>query len=170
MKPIPQIQMQAAHEKLNQANVVFVDIRDPGSFQRAHIPGAIHLDDGNIQEFIQTQPHYECKIEKIPEVACHPDPEIEANVVEVKSVPADPKPTRPPAPPPVTAIKPSPHAAHAVHATPHVTKPTDPKPANPPHSHSTTATAETAPITASTARSKLASGRCEVIRARSSRR
>ena len=50
---IPQIQIHEAKSKLDQRECLFVDIRDPGSYQSAHIPGALHLHDGNVQEFIQ---------------------------------------------------------------------------------------------------------------------
>lgn len=50
---IPQIQIQDAKEKLDQKDCLFVDIRDPASYRQAHIPGAIHLHDGNVQEFLQ---------------------------------------------------------------------------------------------------------------------
>ena len=50
---IPQIQIHEAKQKLDQKESLFVDIRDPGSFRAAHIPGAIHLNDGNVQEFLQ---------------------------------------------------------------------------------------------------------------------
>ena len=50
---IPQIQIQEAKEKLDHKEATFVDIRDPGSYQAAHIPGALHLHDGNVQEFVQ---------------------------------------------------------------------------------------------------------------------
>jgi len=50
---IPQIQIHEAKKKLDENNCLFVDIRDPGSYQQAHIPGAIHLNDGNVQEFLQ---------------------------------------------------------------------------------------------------------------------
>ena len=33
---------------------MFVDIRDPGSYRAAHIPGAVHLHDGNVQQFIES--------------------------------------------------------------------------------------------------------------------
>jgi thiosulfate sulfurtransferase len=32
---------------------LFVDIRDPRSYLQGHIPGAIHLNDGNVQGFLQ---------------------------------------------------------------------------------------------------------------------
>ena len=50
---IPQIQIHEAKKKLDEQSCVFVDIRDPGSYGQAHIPGAIHLSDGNVQEFLQ---------------------------------------------------------------------------------------------------------------------
>ncbi len=50
---IPQIQIHEAKKKFDEKSSLFVDIRDPGSYQQAHIPGAIHLNDGNVQEFLQ---------------------------------------------------------------------------------------------------------------------
>ena len=50
---IPQIQIHDAKQKLDQKACLFVDIRDPGSYRAAHIPGAVHLHDGNIQEFLR---------------------------------------------------------------------------------------------------------------------
>ena len=51
---IPQIQIHDAKKKFDLKQCVFVDIRDPGSYGAAHIPGALHLHDGNVQEFVQT--------------------------------------------------------------------------------------------------------------------
>jgi thiosulfate sulfurtransferase len=50
---IPQIQIHEAKNKLDRKNCLFVDIRDPASYQAAHIPGAVHLHDGNVQDFVQ---------------------------------------------------------------------------------------------------------------------
>jgi len=50
---IPQIQIHDAKQKLDQKKSLFVDIRDPASYSQAHIPGAIHLHDSNVQEFVQ---------------------------------------------------------------------------------------------------------------------
>lgn len=50
---IPQIQIHEAKKKLDEKSSLFVDIRDPGSYRQAHIPGAIHLNDGNVQDFVQ---------------------------------------------------------------------------------------------------------------------
>jgi thiosulfate sulfurtransferase len=50
---IPQIQIHEAKNKLEQKSCLFVDIRDPASYEAAHIPGALRLHDGNVQEFLQ---------------------------------------------------------------------------------------------------------------------
>ncbi len=51
MDAIPEIEIHEAKDKLNRQDCVFVDIRDPTSYRAAHIPGAVHLHDGNVQEF-----------------------------------------------------------------------------------------------------------------------
>jgi thiosulfate sulfurtransferase len=50
---IPEIEVHEAKKKLDQKTSVFVDIRDAGSYESAHIPGAVHLHDANVQEFIE---------------------------------------------------------------------------------------------------------------------
>ena len=50
---IRQIHIHDAKQKLDEKKSVFVDIRDPNSYREAHIPGAVHLNDGNVQEFLQ---------------------------------------------------------------------------------------------------------------------
>jgi thiosulfate sulfurtransferase len=50
---IPQIQIHDAKRKLDEKACLFVDVRDPASYRAAHIPGAVLLHDGNVQEFIQ---------------------------------------------------------------------------------------------------------------------
>lgn len=50
---IPQIPVHQAKEQLDGKAGIFVDIRDPGSYQEGHIPGAIHLHEGNVQAFVQ---------------------------------------------------------------------------------------------------------------------
>jgi len=54
MNEIPQIQIFDAKQRLDQKDCLFIDVRDPGSYEAAHIPGAIHLHDGNVQEFIES--------------------------------------------------------------------------------------------------------------------
>ena len=51
---IPQIQVHEAKQKFDEKTCKFVDIRDPGSFRAGHIPGALHLHDGNVHEFIRS--------------------------------------------------------------------------------------------------------------------
>lgn len=51
---IPQIQIDEAKKKFDRQDCTFVDIRDPGSYRAARIPGAVHLHDGNVQEFIRS--------------------------------------------------------------------------------------------------------------------
>jgi thiosulfate sulfurtransferase len=53
MMQIPEIQIDQAKERLDHKDGIFVDIRDPDSYQAAHIPGALHLHDANLQEFLQ---------------------------------------------------------------------------------------------------------------------
>jgi thiosulfate sulfurtransferase len=50
---IPQIQIHEAKKKLDERSALFVDIRDPGSYRQARIPGAIHLHDANVRDFLQ---------------------------------------------------------------------------------------------------------------------
>jgi thiosulfate sulfurtransferase len=49
---IPEIQIHDAKIRFDQKACLFVDIRDPGSYREAHIPGALHLHDGNLLEFL----------------------------------------------------------------------------------------------------------------------
>ncbi len=53
MDVIPEIPIHEAKKKLDQEHCLFVDVRDPVSYRAARIPGAIHLHDGNVQEFVQ---------------------------------------------------------------------------------------------------------------------
>ena len=50
---IPQIEVREAKGMLDQKEGIFVDIRDAGSYRAGHIPGAIHLHDGNVEAFVQ---------------------------------------------------------------------------------------------------------------------
>ena len=54
MDAIPEIEIREAKDKLDGQACVFVDVRDPTSYQEAHIPGAVHLHDGNVQGFIDS--------------------------------------------------------------------------------------------------------------------
>ena len=52
MNGIPEIEIHEAKKKFDRQGCMFVDVRDPGSYRAAHIHGAVHLHDGNVQEFI----------------------------------------------------------------------------------------------------------------------
>ena len=58
---IKTISVGDAREKLAQNTAVFIDIRDPDSYETAHIPGAIQLNDTNVGPFFaaadKTQTH-----------------------------------------------------------------------------------------------------------------
>jgi thiosulfate sulfurtransferase len=51
MEDIAQIDVAQAKE-LFEAGATFVDVRDPASFEAAHIPGAFHLSDANVEAFV----------------------------------------------------------------------------------------------------------------------
>ena len=52
MNDIKEIEVAEAKKKLEGGGVIFVDVRDTGSFEAAHIPGAAHLNDLTVEEFI----------------------------------------------------------------------------------------------------------------------
>ena len=43
-----------AHDAITDEEVTLVDIRDPESFQAAHLVDAVHINDSNIHEFLET--------------------------------------------------------------------------------------------------------------------
>ena len=49
---IKTISVADAKEKLDEEAAVFLDIRDPDSYEAAHIPGAIQINDANVAEFV----------------------------------------------------------------------------------------------------------------------
>ena len=49
---IPEIDIQAAKDHHTAGTATFIDVRDPGAYQASHIPGALHVTDANIQEFV----------------------------------------------------------------------------------------------------------------------
>ncbi len=54
MDSIPEIEVKDAASRVNDGRTVFMDVRDPGSFRAARIPGALRVDDGSIQDFLET--------------------------------------------------------------------------------------------------------------------
>ena len=51
---IKTISVVDAKEKLAENTAVFIDIRDPDSYEAAHIPGAIRISDANVAEYLAT--------------------------------------------------------------------------------------------------------------------
>ena len=51
MKNVEQIDFEKARELL-ASGCAFVDVRDAASYESAHIPGALHLTDANVETFI----------------------------------------------------------------------------------------------------------------------
>ena len=49
---VNQITVSEAKIHLDDQSAVFVDIRDPASYQRGHIPGAFSLNEGNAESFM----------------------------------------------------------------------------------------------------------------------
>ena len=54
MGDIPEIDVQEAKIALQTGDHLFFDIRDPASYTTEHIPGAIHVHDGNVEELVKT--------------------------------------------------------------------------------------------------------------------
>ena len=51
MPDFKEIPVEQAGKMLEAGKAVFVDVRDPGSYQASHVPGALHLNDSNVEEF-----------------------------------------------------------------------------------------------------------------------
>ena len=49
---LPEIDVAQAKALLEAGNATFVDVRDPYSYRAGHVPGARHVDDGNVGEFV----------------------------------------------------------------------------------------------------------------------
>ncbi|MGH7740275.1 MAG: thiosulfate sulfurtransferase GlpE [bacterium] len=52
MDEVKEIDLDEGKSLFEKGLVLFVDVRDAGSFQEAHIPGAIHLNDQTVANFI----------------------------------------------------------------------------------------------------------------------
>lgn len=50
---IPQIEIQDAKRHLDEQSCLFVDVRDSRAYAEAHVPGAVRLHDGNVEEFVR---------------------------------------------------------------------------------------------------------------------
>ena len=47
------INVEEARELIERGNAVVVDVRDPDSHRAGHIRGSLHIDNGNVQDFIE---------------------------------------------------------------------------------------------------------------------
>ena len=52
MNSINEIDVQKVKEMVENGSATIIDIRDSISFQSGHIPNAIHLSDGTVQQFL----------------------------------------------------------------------------------------------------------------------
>ena len=52
MVPIKQIDVHHVKQFEEKDSAIIIDIRDPASFAAGHIPNAIHLSDGTVEQFI----------------------------------------------------------------------------------------------------------------------
>ena len=52
MDAFKEIAAEEAGRMLQAGSALFLDVRDPASFEAAHVPGALHLNDGNVSEFV----------------------------------------------------------------------------------------------------------------------
>jgi len=50
---VPEIEPKVAKELHGLGEATFVDVRDPDSFRAGHVPGAVHVHDGNIEAFVR---------------------------------------------------------------------------------------------------------------------
>jgi len=53
MDEIREIDTDEARRRLEAGDTLFMDVRDPASFEAAHIPGAMHVNDHNIEAFVE---------------------------------------------------------------------------------------------------------------------
>lgn len=54
MSALRQLSVEDVKVKLNQKNVLLIDVRDANAYQRSHIPGAQHLSNENLIEFLHS--------------------------------------------------------------------------------------------------------------------
>lgn len=52
MEQFQHISVDQTKQRLDQGDLVIVDIRDETSYEAAHIPSAIHLSNGNLTQFV----------------------------------------------------------------------------------------------------------------------
>ncbi len=53
MDEVRELDIHQAKERFDRGDAIFVDVRDPSSFRAAHVPGALHVNDGNVESFVE---------------------------------------------------------------------------------------------------------------------
>ncbi|MEK8023691.1 MAG: rhodanese-like domain-containing protein, partial [Candidatus Hydrogenedentota bacterium] len=48
-----QVEIEDAKKAIEAGTCTIVDIRDPGSYEEAHIDGAVHLNDATVEESLR---------------------------------------------------------------------------------------------------------------------
>lgn len=64
MNAFKEIEVEEAQKMLESGKAVFVDVRDNASYEAARVPGAIHLNDANVRDFVT-------KTDKSKPVVCY---------------------------------------------------------------------------------------------------
>ena len=59
-----EITVEQASQMLGSGQALFVDVRDASSYDAAHVPGALLLNDGNIEAFV-------AKTDKAKPIVCY---------------------------------------------------------------------------------------------------
>ena|ERR1700722_1567030 len=52
MDEVKEIGLEEGQARFEKGGCLFVDVRDAGSFQEAHIPGALHLNGQTLESFL----------------------------------------------------------------------------------------------------------------------
>jgi thiosulfate sulfurtransferase len=50
---IPEVDVDVAAERLTEGTALFMDVRDRDSYEASHIPGAVHVSDATIEDFLE---------------------------------------------------------------------------------------------------------------------
>ena len=64
MDEFKQIEIEEARKMLDSGKALFVDVRDVSSYEAARIPGALLLNDANIEQFV-------AKTDKSKPIVCY---------------------------------------------------------------------------------------------------
>jgi thiosulfate sulfurtransferase len=59
-----EISVREARQMFDSGKALFIDVRDPGSYQAARVPGALQLNDTNVGEFV-------AKTDKAKPIVCY---------------------------------------------------------------------------------------------------